>query len=156
MNKQKILFVCTGNTCRSAMAEALARRALEELFPERKDIEFASAGIAALPDMEASPQAVNVLRERDIDLTNHKASQVEPKDIVEAHLVLTMTAAHRDNLLRIAPDAADKIYTLAEYAGSGGNIHDPFGLNEETYRIVAGELNALIRDTLRKFLRGQT
>ncbi|SFQ98177.1 low molecular weight protein arginine phosphatase [Desulfoscipio geothermicus] len=156
MAKKKILFVCTGNTCRSAMAEALARLALEELFPERDDIEFVSAGLAALPDSEASPQAVSVLKERGIDLSGHRSTQISPEDIEEASLVLTMTTFHRDNLRRAAPEAAEKIYTLAEYAGSGGDIPDPFGLSEETYRIVAGELNALVRDALHKFLRGQT
>jgi protein-tyrosine-phosphatase len=155
MGKKKILFVCTGNTCRSAMAQALARRALEELFPDREDIEFISAGLAALPGGGASPQAVSVLKERGIDLSSHRSRQITPGDIEEASLVLTMTVFHRDSLRRAVPEAAEKIYTLAEYAGSGGDIPDPFGLSEETYRIVAGELNALIRDALRKFLRGQ-
>lgn len=130
------------------MAEALARRALAELFPDRKDIEFASAGIVTLSDGDASYQAINVLKEMGIDLSRHKTSQIDPEDIEQADLVLTMTRTHRDNLKRLMPDAADKIFTLAEYAGSGNDIPDPFGSSEEFYRIVAGELDNLVRKML--------
>lgn len=154
MAKKKILFVCTGNTCRSPMAEALARRALAELFPGREDIEFASAGIAALPGGAAAHQAINIMKEMGIDLTGHKSAQLGPEDIEQADLVLTMTRTHRDNLKQLMPGAADKIYTLSEYAGSGNDIPDPFGSSEEFYRLVAGELDNLSRAMLRK-LRGQ-
>lgn len=154
MDKKIILFVCTGNTCRSAMAGALARRALDELYPDRVDVDIKSAGIAALPGTGASSHAVAVLGEMGIDLAGHRSSQIEPEDVEKAALVLTMTAAHRDMLCRVAPEAAGKIHTLAEYAGAGGDIPDPYGLDEQHYRFTATRLDHLVRRALHRFLQG--
>lgn len=153
LHGKKIMFVCTGNTCRSAMAAALARRALEELLPAGAEIQITSAGLAALPGDGASPGASKVLRERGIDLSGHRASPLSPQDIEKADLVLAMTTAHRDILCRLVPSRANRIHTLAEYGGAAGDVSDPYGQGDGVYRRVADQLELLVYNALRRYVR---
>lgn len=123
---KSVLFVCTGNTCRSPMAEALLRETLARRG--LTGFSVASAGLAAYPGDPATPEAVAVLGELGIDHSGHR-SRSWTADLLSAHdLILTMERAHKDSILRRYPDAAGKVFTLKEFASGGaeeGDIEDP-------------------------------
>jgi len=143
--KIKILFVCTGNTCRSPMAEALLRHEWEKRSGG-PSLEVLSAGLAAVDGEKASAHARAVMREAGIDLELHRSALLDEHLVGEATLILVMGRQHRDRLLRRFPAAADKTHLLKEFAGMAGDpdVADPFGGTMEDYRRLYEELRALI------------
>jgi protein-tyrosine-phosphatase len=133
----KILFVCTGNTCRSPMAEAIVHARKID------GIEARSAGIYA----GESPLSVNarkVLDEQAIEF-DHTSKPLNPLDLEWAELVLTMTHSHKMLLMQYYPEMATKLHTVKEFAdGSVGDISDPFGGSLSDYRRTFDELEQLI------------
>ncbi|MDR9756448.1 MAG: low molecular weight protein arginine phosphatase [Thermoanaerobacterales bacterium] len=117
----RILFVCTGNTCRSPMAEKLTAKMLER-FNLGDDIQLMSAGLAVLPGEPASSGACYALRREGIDLSNHRAQQLTKEMVEEADLILTMTASQKRHLLEIFPMSAGKVFVLKEFAERGYNL----------------------------------
>jgi len=148
---KKILFVCTGNTCRSVMAAALAQKILAGMPLDGVQAEIVSAGLAAMPGDSASTGAVTVMREKGLDLSGHRSTLLTRRDVEQADLVLTMTAGHREALCRLTPQCAGKIHTLAHYAGASGDVPDPFGQDDHAYRRVAAVLEELVVSALRRF-----
>ncbi len=115
------MFVCTGNTCRSPMAERLTAKMLER-FDLGDDVQVMSAGLAALPGEPASSGACEAMRRDGIDLSNHRAKQLTKKMVEEADLILTMTASQKRHLLEIYPMSAGKVFVLKEFAEHGYNL----------------------------------
>ncbi|WP_366923698.1 low molecular weight protein arginine phosphatase [Metallumcola ferriviriculae] len=145
----KILFVCTGNTCRSSMAEALAKQIIADRQLQ-DELMVSSAGISAMKGMPAAEQAVEVMSRQGIDLTGHRASMVNKNILTETDLVLTMTDSHKAALRGQVPE--DKLYILGEYAGEPGNISDPIGGPVEVYQQCAQQLARLIAKAIERAL----
>lgn len=135
-----LLFVCTGNTCRSPMAEFL----FKNLAGDLEDLEVLSAGVSTVEGLPASEHALSVMREKGISLDNHRTRPVSREIIEKADLVLTMTTRHKEILISRFPEFRNKVFTLKEYAGEEGDVVDPFGEGEEVYRSCRDELESLI------------
>lgn len=114
---RRVLFVCTGNTCRSSMAEALLRKMLtEDLGEKAATIQVVSAGTGAIIGDIASPNAIEVMKTEGISLNEHRAKRVTPDMVNAADLVLTMTLDQKKAVLNLMPTANKKVFTLAEFA----------------------------------------
>lgn len=117
MDKQSItiLFVCTGNTCRSSMAAALMERKIRQRGLNDIVVKVISAGTGTVDGLPASAEAIEVMKQRDIDLTGHKSAQLTPEMIDAADLILVMTARHKQQVLSLNPNAVDKVFMLNEF-----------------------------------------
>ncbi|MCF7848046.1 MAG: Sua5/YciO/YrdC/YwlC family protein [Kiritimatiellales bacterium] len=143
---KKILFICTGNTCRSPMAQALFEKRIGSDSAWTAD----SAGIFAGVDAPASMNAVEALRELDIDLSGHRSKPVTAKLLESTDMIVTMTAGHRFDILQDFPEVANKVCLIKSFGTSRvqGDICDPFGGSLNEYRTIRDEIDRALADLI--------
>lgn len=148
--RRRILFVCTGNTCRSPLAAAIAVATLHDCG---SNTQVESAGTAATPGAAASRHAFQVAREAGLDLAAHRARPLTRDMLQRASLVLVMGAEHLRRVRDLVGSAP--AYLLSDYAQAGEEeVPDPFGGDLETYRQSFAHMRRLVESSLQRFQRG--
>ncbi|TFG66300.1 MAG: low molecular weight protein arginine phosphatase [Gemmatimonadales bacterium] len=153
MRTRRLLFVCSGNTCRSPMAEVIARAvAAQHGF----DFEFRSSGVMARDGSPASDLALSVAAAHGLDLSGHQARGLAPDDLEWADLVLGMTYTHVDTIRRQTPGIPTLPITgflSHDHPGAGLGVDDPYGGTIEDYEKVWSTLEEALEAMLKRLAR---
>ena len=155
---KKILFVCTGNTCRSPMAEYIMNEMLAENGLSDEYCAF-SAGISTIDGLEASNGSINACRRMGLDLSSHKSTMVTDRLINDSDIILAMGSSHKTALAGYYGECKDRLFTLGEYASmcdgnvAARDIGDPYMMSDEVYMKVCDEIAAYL-NVIINYLKG--
>lgn len=144
----RVLFVCVGNTCRSPLAEYIAK----EYFKNYPEYKFSSAGLKA-EGVKISDNSETVLVEAGLNGSDHISKKINRELLEDNHLVLTMTEKNKQDLLYMYPEYTSKVQTFAEFIGEQADISDPYGMDLLEYQKVAEQIKRYM-DKLINTLRG--
>ena len=146
---KKILFVCTGNSCRSVMAEGLFKK-LTDVLPGRFTV--LSAGTAAIDGFPASAETIKVLKDEEgIDMASHRSRRLTEALILGSDKIFVMEQVHKDWVLALVPEAAKKVFLLTEfvsdddYVKSRMDVPDPIRMSGNFYKNVFGVIRACVK-----------
>ena len=150
-----VLFVCTGNICRSPMAEGIFRQAIRG----RRDLQVMSAGIGATPGQTPSVFAVQAVKELGIDISRQRSRQLTAELVQEADYIFGMTHSHVDTVFLLYPKAAEKTFLLREFDDTldifEKDISDPIGGSYEVYLNCRDQIEQGIASILRFIEQGE-
>lgn len=131
-NIKSVLFVCTGNSCRSVMAQALLKKHLKETGKDY--IEVRSAGVGAMNGLAPTQETIEVMKKESVDISDYRSKRLTDDMIKNSDLILVMEEAHRAEVIRKVPEAASKTFLLKTFSPNDRTLHpesfsvpDPIG-----------------------------
>ena len=154
----EILIICTGNICRSPMAEGLLYHMLPDTL--KGTVVVRSAGTNAYDGLEAEPFAVRALLDRGIDISSHRSRVIDDIMLADADLILTMEQMHREYVRQLLPSGAGHVHLLSDFEPQqeGQEVPDPYGGSLETYKCCARTIATYLEwvvDHLQKKIQGR-
>ena len=148
----KIMFICTGNICRSAMAEGMMKKLAKD---DNLDLDICSCGIYAEDGNYATYNAVEAAKYYDVNIEGHRATNISKSKIREMDIILCATESHKQSVLYMYPELKEKVFTMKEYAeldknGQDMDIKDPWGYDMNVYQNCAEEIEKCLIKIIKK------